>query len=178
MFWDCCGSGVGEWVYGVGGVGLWGGGGWGVPPKHVHTHTHAHRCMHGKHDNFMQMAAPIGGIPGNSLWCHTCVHVCVHACTCVHVCGGHPLTTPTHINPSLTPRGDSQNQSKFNSTWTNWDISIPFEDLKSLETSPPMGVWVVGWVGVWWVGSGQITKNLKIVDWIKIIQFCLKIYHL
>ena len=27
----------------------------------------AHTCMHGKHDNFMQMAAPIGGIPGNSL---------------------------------------------------------------------------------------------------------------
>ena len=30
---------------------------------HVHACTHAHV----KHDNFMQMAAPIGGIPGNSL---------------------------------------------------------------------------------------------------------------
>ena len=57
----------------------------GVPPTHVHMHTHT--CMCGKHDNFMQMAAPIGGIPGNSLCCHT--HVCVH----VHV-WGHPLTTP------------------------------------------------------------------------------------
>ena len=37
-----------------------GGGGWEMPP---HTCT----CVHGKHDNFMQMAAPIGGIPGNSL---------------------------------------------------------------------------------------------------------------
>ena len=39
------------------------GGGWGVPPTHMHTHVHAHTCAHGKHDNFMQMAAPIGGIP-------------------------------------------------------------------------------------------------------------------
>ena len=51
------------------------GGGWGVPPTHVHMHAHARACTHvhartrtcGKHDNFMQMAAPIGGIPGNSL---------------------------------------------------------------------------------------------------------------
>ena len=28
------------------------------------------------------------------------------------------------------------------------------------------------------MGSGQITKNFKIVDSIKIIQFCLKIYDL
>ena len=28
------------------------------------------------------------------------------------------------------------------------------------------------------MGSGQNTKNLKIVDGIKIIQFCLKIYDL
>ena len=28
------------------------------------------------------------------------------------------------------------------------------------------------------MGLGQITKNLKIVDLIKIIQFCLKIYDL
>ena len=32
---------------------------------------------------------------------------------------------------------------------------------------------IVRWVGGGWVGSGQITKNLKIVDSIKIIQFCL-----
>ena len=38
------------------GVGLVGG-----CPSHMCT------CMHGKHDNFMQMAAPIEGIPGNSL---------------------------------------------------------------------------------------------------------------
>ena len=127
-----------------------GGVGWlGVPPTHVHMH--ACTCTCGKHDNFMQMAAPIGGIPGNSLWCH-----------------------PPNPPP---PGGNPQNHSKFNSTWTNWDISILFEDLKSVKTSPPMGGCIFWWVG-WWVGSGQITKNLKIVNWIKIIQFCLKIYDL
>ena len=49
-----------------------GGCGWGWlggAPTHVHMcpHAHACTCMHGKHDNFMQMAAPIGGNPGNSL---------------------------------------------------------------------------------------------------------------
>ena len=51
---------------------LWG---WGVVGGCPHTHAHAHicmqmharTCMHGKHDNFMQMVTPIGGIPGNSL---------------------------------------------------------------------------------------------------------------
>ena len=33
----------------------------------THVHMHAGTRMRGKHDNFMQMAAPIGGIPGNSL---------------------------------------------------------------------------------------------------------------
>ena len=53
------------WGWGVGCMGV--GGGWGVPHTHVHMHVHGHTCAHGKHDNFMQMAAPIGGIPGNSL---------------------------------------------------------------------------------------------------------------
>ena len=179
----------------LGSLRLWGWGGWmdggwgwlGGAPTLVHMHMHAHTCARVKHDNFMQMATPIGGIPGNSLWCHTCVCMHVHACMCmcVHMCGGHPLTTPTPIHPPPTPGGDPWNQSKFNSTWTNRDMSIPLEDLKSVATSPPMGGcmvwWVGGWVGgwvVWWVGSGQNTKNLKIVDWIKIIQFCLKIYDL
>ena len=77
-----CGWGVVGGVVGwgmVGGLGGGWGGGWlggrvdrgggwlGVPPTHVHMYTHAHTCRCGKHDNFMQMAAPIGGIPGNSL---------------------------------------------------------------------------------------------------------------
>ena len=52
----------------LGSLRLWG---WGVfvgCPTHMCTPTHMHACTpaHGKHDNFMQMAAPIGGIPGNS----------------------------------------------------------------------------------------------------------------
>ena len=67
--------GWGGWVDGGGGDGGWvdgGGGDWGCPPHMcthmcMHTHVHAHTRTRGKHDNFMQMAAPIGGIPGNSL---------------------------------------------------------------------------------------------------------------
>ena len=45
-----------------------GGGGWlgGAPHTHACMHAHARTHACGKHDNFMQMAAPIGGIPGNS----------------------------------------------------------------------------------------------------------------
>ena len=165
----------------LGSLQLWGwvneDGGWlGVPPTHmhVHTHMHAHACM----VNMIiscKWQPPLGeslGIP--------CDVICMHACMCT--CVGGTLSPPsTKIHPPPTPWGDPQNQSKFHSTWTNRDISILFEDLKSVEKSPHMGGcmvwWVGGWVG-WWVGSGQITKNLKIVDWIKIIQFCLKIYDL
>ena len=63
------------WGWGGGwmGVGSGWGGKWlgGAPYTHAHARvcTHMHTCTRtcGKHDNFMQMAAPIGGIPGNSL---------------------------------------------------------------------------------------------------------------
>ena len=51
---------------GSGGGGRWMGveDGWGCPHTHACAHTHAHACTHththGKHDNFMQMAASIG----------------------------------------------------------------------------------------------------------------------
>ena len=61
----------------LGSLRLWGwwGGCMGVVGGAPHTRAHACACTHihtrtrmdGKHDNFMQMAAPIGGIPGNSL---------------------------------------------------------------------------------------------------------------
>ena len=93
----------------------WGGGwmGWGVVGD---APTHMHMCAHGKHDNFMQMAASIGFL-GNPwefpMMSYTCVCVCVHACMCicVHMCRGHPLTTPTHIHrpPQGGTPGISQN---------------------------------------------------------------------
>ena len=64
--------------------------------------------MHGKHDNFMQMAAPNGfgeilGIP------YDVIRACVRAHACmrmhVHMCRGYPLTTPTPIHPPPTPQG-------------------------------------------------------------------------
>ena len=64
--------------------------------------------------------------------------------------GGWLGVPPTPIHPPPhPPGGDPRNQSKFNSTSTNRDISIPFEDLKSVETSPPMGGCMVWWVGGW-----------------------------
>ena len=52
---------------GVGGGCMGVGGGLGMPPIHMHMHAYACAHTHGKHDNFMQMATPIGGIPGNYL---------------------------------------------------------------------------------------------------------------
>ena len=122
---------------------LWGGGEWLGGAPHTHAPAlacmHVHACTHtcGKHDNFMQMAAPIGGIPLNSLWCHMRMRVHACACMCMWVkCILSPPPTPIH--PPPPPRGP-QNQSKFNSTWTNRDISILFEDFKSVETPPPKG---------------------------------------
>ena len=88
------------WGMGVGWIGVQGG--WGVPPTHVHmhmhacTHTHAHACV----VNMIiscKWLPPFGesmGIPYDVIHTCTCMHV--H----VHMCGGHPLTTPT---PSTHP---------------------------------------------------------------------------
>ena len=62
--------------------------------------------MHGKHDNFMQMAASIGFL-GNPWefpmmsYVHTCACVCVH----VHVCGEMLSAPPTPSTHPPTPRG-------------------------------------------------------------------------
>ena len=102
----------------LGSLRLWGWGGWmdggggwlgGAPHTHAHaracTHAHTHTCTRVKHDNFMQMATPIGGIPGNSLWCHT--HMCLHAHACVHmhvhVCGGILSPPPSPSTHPPTP---------------------------------------------------------------------------
>ena len=145
--------GVGDGWMGVGA-------GWEVPPTHVHMHAHAHVL------NMIiscKWPPPLGeslGIPYDVIRTCACMHV--HACTCMCMCVGGTLSPPpppsTHPPP---PRGDPRNQSKFNSTWTNRDISIPLEDLKSVETSPPMGGCVVWWVGGWVDGWDQV-KTLKI----------------
>ena len=113
----------------LGGWGGWvdGGVGWLGGASHTHAHAcacmHAHTrtCMRGKHDNSMQMAAPIGfgeipGIPYDVI--HACTCVCMHACACVCMWAGCTLSPPPPpSNHPPTPQGGNPwNQSKFNST--------------------------------------------------------------
>ena len=84
-------------------MGGWGLGWLGVPP---HTCTcrcmHAHTCMHGKHDNFMQMATPMGeslGIPYDVI--------------CVSACVWGTLLPPPYPSTHLpTPQGRTPGISK------------------------------------------------------------------
>ena len=146
-----------------GGWGGWGGVGWGMPP-HMCTCMHTHACTHTLvcmvnmiiSCKWLPKLGESMGIPYDVI--RMCV--CVHAHACAHVWGA----LPHHLPPPSThthPPGGSQNQSKFNSTWTNRDISILFEDMKSVETSPPKGGCIVWWVGGWVNGWGQV-KSLKI----------------
>ena len=155
------------WGWGGGWMGVEGG--WGVPPTHVHMHAHARMCTHA-HACVVSMIIsckwppPLGEsleIPYDVIRVCACVRMraCMCVCTCVG-CTLSPHPTPIHPPPH-PPGGDPRNQSKFNSTSTNRDISIPFEDLKSVETSPPMGGCMVWWVGGWVDGWGQV-KTLKI----------------
>ena len=92
---------------------------------------------------------------------HACVHVWMHVHACMHG------TPPTHTHPhpyspiSHPPRGvDPRNHLKFDNTSTYQDISILFEDLKSVKNSPPMGGCVVWWVGGWLGGlMGGVRSN-------------------
>ena len=103
----------------LGSLQLWvgGGWGWGMFPTHVNmyvhahtcTHAHAHTCMCGKHDNFMQMTTPIGGIPGIP---YDVIHMCMCMHMHVHMYGG-TLSPPPPNPPIPHPQGDPQNQSKF-----------------------------------------------------------------
>ena len=86
---------------------------------------------------------------------------------CMHGTPPHtpiPISTPIHPS-AIPPGGHPRNHLKFDDTSTYQDISIPFEDLKSVKNSPPMSGCVVWWVGGWvvgWVdGWGQV-KSLKI----------------
>ena len=141
----------------LGSLWLWGWGlgrcRWGVvggAPHHTFTCMHMHAQAH-THTNThvvnmitsCKWLPPLGeslGIPYDVICTCTCMHACV---------GGILLPPPTHIHPPPPPRGDPRNQSKCNSTWTIRDISILFKDLKSMETSPPMGGCIVRWVGGW-----------------------------
>ena len=144
MFWAPCGSGEGAGGWGVSG-------GMGGVPTCMHTHTHT--CIE------LQMATSMEA----SMFSMFNMHVRV--CMCMCACMGHPPHTHTYphpIHPSATPsRGvDPRNHLKFDNTSTYQDISIPFEDLKSVKNSPPMGGCVVWWVGGWLGGlMGGVRSN-------------------
>ena len=158
MFWAPCGSGEGA----GGWWGIWGHGG--CPHAHacahMHMHTHTHLYMYRNCKWPPTWKHPC-------LACLTCMCVCVCVCVCMRV---HAWDIPphTHTNPYPHPpichpnRGvDPRNHLKFDNTSTYQDISIPFEDLKSVKNSPPMGGCMVWWVVGWVDGWGQV-KSLKI----------------
>ena len=181
----------------LGSLRLWGGGrgwggclgAWGGVPPYMHTHAHARTRTYAHVYMYRNCKWPPTWRHPCLAWlaCLTCMCVC--ACVRVHVCVHEtpphiPIPTPTPIHPSATPPGGCTPRISKNlitlelikifqfrlKIWNLWKIPHPYVGVW-------FGGWVGGWVG-WWVGSGQNTKNLKIVDWIKIIQFCLKIYDL
>ena len=144
----------------MGGGGVWGYlGAWGVSPHACTcTHMHTHTCIE------LQMAASMEASMFSMFNMHVCVRAC--ACVCMRVCMGHPPYPHTypHPHPPIChpPRGvEPRNHLKFNNTSTDQDISIPFEDLKSVKNSPPMGGCVVWWVGGWlgWLMGGVRSKH-------------------
>ena len=176
--------GGGRWVGGV--RGIWGHGG--CPPHmHTHMHTRTHTYTHVYMYRNCKWPPTWRHLCLAWLACLTCM--CVYACMCVCVCvhgtppPTHPYPPPPHAPICHPPRGWTPRISKNSITlelikifqfclkiWNLWRIPHPW-----------VGVWFGGWVGRWvgwWVGSGQNTKNFKNVDWIRIIQFYLKIYDL
>ena len=126
----------------------------------THTHAHAHTCIE------LQMAASMEASMFSMFNMHVraCVRACARACACVHAWDTPPHThTYPHPHPPIChpPRGvDPRNHLKFDNTSTYQDISIPFEDLKSVKNSPPMGGCVVWWVGGWLGGlMGGVRSN-------------------
>ena len=87
----------------------------------------------------------------------------LHVRACMHACMEHPPTHPYQPpHPSATPPGgvDPRNHLKFDNISTYQDISIPFEDLKSVKNSPRMGGCMVWWVGGWLGGlMGGVRSN-------------------
>ena len=177
--------GVGGWVDG-------GGGGERVPPTHVHMHVHActrmykHACARmydiiGNSHGFPQLGWPFAW---NYHVYHTCMCVCVHVCIHVHVCGGHPPTTP-HPNPPTPPPPRATGSLKYQNSitpelikiiwfclkilylWTflnSYRLSLITPDTTTHLPHPPRAE------------ETQIRRIRITLEWIKIIQFCLKIW--
>ena len=137
-----------------------GGASWGMgvsPHTCTHTCTHAHLYMYRN-----CKWPPTWRHPCLACLTCMCMHTCMHVHACMHRTPLHtPIPTPTPSTHLPPPQGvDPRNHLKFNNTLTYQDISIPFEDLKSVKNSPPMGGCMVWWVGGWLGGlMGGIRSN-------------------
>ena len=134
----------------------------------MHMHAHTCTCTHAHLYMYRNCKWP-------PTWRHPCLAcltcMCVRACMCVHACACmcvrgvtppiHPYPPPPHPPIRHPRRGwTPRNHLKFDNTSTYQDISIPFEDLKSVKNSPPMGGCVVWWVGGWLGGlMGGVRSN-------------------
>ena len=136
--------------------------GWCPPHMCTCMRMHACTCACGKHDYFMQMAASIGFLENPwefPMMSYTCMCVCAHACA--HVWGA-PSHHPHPIHPTPRLQGGTLRISQNSIVLELIEIFQLFEDLKSVETSPPMGGSIVWWMGGWVDGWGQV-KTLKIL---------------
>ena len=114
------------------GVGGWvdGGGRWWEGASYPHAHTCA--CTH-VHTRAYDIIGNPRDFPksngGGHL--HEITMFTMHACVCmrmhVHMCGGHPPTSP-HPHPPTPKSCRKPKTPKFDNSWTNQDNSILFED--------------------------------------------------
>ena len=119
-----------EWFPGspLGGRG-WvdGGRGWweGAPHRRAHTcthmHVHAHAQVYDIIGNPQDFPKSNGGSHLHEITMFT-THACACMCMHVHVCGGHPPTSP---HPKILRKPKTP---KFDNSWTNQDYLILFED--------------------------------------------------
>ena len=158
-------------------MGVWGSGGYRMVSPHMCTcmHMHTHMYMHIYMLNMITSIA--NGCPHWILRILGIPYDVIHACICmhVHVRGGilPPPRTPIYPPPFLWgTAGISKNSITLElieifqfclKIWNLWRLPYPWVGVW-------FGGWVGGWVG-WWVGSGQITKNFKNVDSLKIKKF-------
>ena len=113
---------------------------------------------------------------------HACASMCIHVCTCAYV-WGHPHapnTSPTHLPPSKSYRGPKHQNSislelieiiqfclKILYLWillNSYRLNLFTPDTPHQCAPPPRAE------------ETQIRRITITLEWIKIIQFCLKIW--
>ena len=128
------------------------GGGMGMGVSHacMHTHTCMYACRHTCMLNMLNMDAPTLAAICNFYTCiHVCAFVCMHAHVCAHVWRHpHAPDTPTHLPPPQRYR----------------ELFTPDTPTHLPHTPPPRAE------------ETQIGRITITFEWIKIIQFCLKIW--